>query len=59
LPENCRLVFVRDGATGFAAGDHLHFGLFLHGVPVNPTEWWDEHWIKDHMLDRLKQQTGS
>jgi len=45
----------KSGATGLAAGDHLHFGLFLHGVPVNPTEWWDEHWIKDHVLDRVKQ----
>jgi len=45
----------KSGATGLAAGDHLHFGLFLHGVPVNPTEWWDAKWIKDHVLDRLKQ----
>jgi len=44
----------KSGATGLAGGDHLHFGLFLHGVPVNPTEWWDEKWIKDHVLDRLK-----
>jgi hypothetical protein len=29
--------------------------LFLHGVPVNPTEWWDEKWIKDHVLDRFKE----
>jgi len=43
----------RSGATGLAGGDHLHFGLFLHGVPVNPTEWWDGKWIKDHVLDRL------
>jgi hypothetical protein len=27
--------------------------LFLHGVPVNATEWWDEKWIKDHVLDRF------
>jgi murein DD-endopeptidase MepM/ murein hydrolase activator NlpD len=44
----------KSGATGLAAGDHLHFGLFLHGVPVNPTEWWDEKWIKDHVLGRLR-----
>jgi murein DD-endopeptidase MepM/ murein hydrolase activator NlpD len=44
----------RSGATGMAGGDHLHFGLFLHGVPVNPTEWWDQKWIDDHVLDRLK-----
>jgi murein DD-endopeptidase MepM/ murein hydrolase activator NlpD len=44
----------RSGATGLAGGDHLHFGLFLQGVPVNPTEWWDGKWINDHVLDRLK-----
>jgi murein DD-endopeptidase MepM/ murein hydrolase activator NlpD len=48
-------VLGRSGATGLAGGDHLHFGLFLHGVPVNPTEWWDGKWINDHVLDRLKE----
>jgi murein DD-endopeptidase MepM/ murein hydrolase activator NlpD len=48
-------VIGKSGMTGLAAGDHLHFGLFLQGVPVNPTEWWDEKWIKDHVLDRLKE----
>ena len=48
-----RQVLGKSGTTGLAAGDHLHFGLFLHGVPVNPTEWWDEKWIKDHVLDRF------
>jgi murein DD-endopeptidase MepM/ murein hydrolase activator NlpD len=47
-------VLGKSGDTGMAGGDHLHFGLFLQGVPVNPTEWWDEKWIKDHVLDRLK-----
>ncbi len=43
----------RSGATGLAGGDHLHFGLFLHGVPVNPIEWWDPKWVQEHVLDRL------
>lgn len=47
-------VLGRSGSTGMAGGDHLHFGLFLQGVPINPTEWWDEKWINDHVLDRLK-----
>lgn len=47
-------VLGRSGETGLAAGDHLHFGLFLHGVPINPTEWWDAHWIQDHIYLRLK-----
>ncbi|MCI0413862.1 M23 family metallopeptidase, partial [bacterium] len=44
----------RSGETGLAAGDHLHFGLFLQGVPINPTEWWDDHWIQDHIALRFK-----
>jgi len=47
-------VLGKSGDTGMAGGDHLHFGLFLQGVPVNPTEWWDEKWIREHVLDRLK-----
>jgi murein DD-endopeptidase MepM/ murein hydrolase activator NlpD len=43
----------RSGATGLAGGDHLHFGLFIRGVPVNPNEWWDAHWIQDHVLSRM------
>lgn len=49
----------RSGATGLAGGDHLHFGLFLHGVPVNPIEWWDPNWIEDHVLDRLSPPVPS
>jgi murein DD-endopeptidase MepM/ murein hydrolase activator NlpD len=49
----------RSGATGLAGGDHLHFGLFLHGVPVNPTEWWDPKWVTEHVLDRLKSAGGA
>jgi len=44
----------RSGDTGLAGGDHLHFGLFLHGVPVNPIEWWDARWVQEHVLDRLR-----
>jgi murein DD-endopeptidase MepM/ murein hydrolase activator NlpD len=45
----------KSGETGLAGGDHLHFGMFLHGVPVDPREWWDAKWINDHVLSRLKQ----
>ena len=48
-------VLGRSGETGLAAGDHLHFGLFLQGVPINPTEWWDAKWIKEHVLDRFQE----
>jgi hypothetical protein len=34
----------------------LHYSMQVEGVEVNPVEWWDAHWIKDHVQDRLKQQ---
>ena len=46
----------KSGSTGLAGGDHLHYSMQIEGVQVNPVEWWDAHWIKDHIQDRLKQQ---
>jgi murein DD-endopeptidase MepM/ murein hydrolase activator NlpD len=45
----------RTGDTGLAGGDHLHFEVRLHGVPISPFEWLDGHWIKDHVDDQIKQ----
>jgi murein DD-endopeptidase MepM/ murein hydrolase activator NlpD len=45
----------KSGSTGLAGGDHLHYSMQVEGVEVNPVEWWDEHWIKDHVHNRLKQ----
>jgi murein DD-endopeptidase MepM/ murein hydrolase activator NlpD len=42
----------RTGDTGLAGGDHLHFSTMIGGVHVNPVEWWDAHWIQDHVLAR-------
>jgi murein DD-endopeptidase MepM/ murein hydrolase activator NlpD len=43
----------RTGETGLAGGDHLHFCTLLQGLPVNPVEWWDGHWIKDRIAGKL------
>ncbi len=43
----------RSGATGLAAGDHLHFTTLLAGLPVNPIEWWDAHWVRDRIASKL------
>ena len=37
------------GETGLAGGDHLHFTMLLHGLAVNPREWWDAHWLTDRL----------
>ena len=44
----------RSGQTGLAGGDHLHFTMLLHGLPVNPREWWDSHWIRDRLKLKLE-----
>jgi murein DD-endopeptidase MepM/ murein hydrolase activator NlpD len=46
----------KSGSTGLAGGDHLHYSMQVEGVEVNPVEWWDEHWIKDHIQNRFKAQ---
>jgi murein DD-endopeptidase MepM/ murein hydrolase activator NlpD len=46
----------KTGSTGLAGGDHLHFSMQIDGVQVNPVEWWDEHWIKDHVRTRIAMQ---
>ena len=43
----------RTGDTGLAGGDHLHFSILLDGVPVDPQEWWDPHWIRDRIARKL------
>jgi murein DD-endopeptidase MepM/ murein hydrolase activator NlpD len=45
----------RTGDTGLAGGDHLHFSVLVHGVPVTPLEWWDEKWVKNRILRRLSE----
>ena len=42
------------GTSGFAFGDHLHFGMVVQGVDVRPEEWMDSKWIKDNVSDVLE-----
>ncbi len=46
-------VIGRTGDTGLAGGDHLHYGILLQGLPVNPLEWSDSHWIHDRIAEKL------
>ncbi len=41
------------GMTGMAGGDHVHFAMQLDGVQIDPKEWWDPHWIEDHIARRV------
>ncbi|MDE3178824.1 MAG: M23 family metallopeptidase [Acidobacteriota bacterium] len=41
-------------STGLAGGDHVHFGVYLDGIPVVPKEWWDPHWIHDRIMAKLQ-----
>lgn len=43
----------RTGETGLAGGDHLHFSVLLQGIPVDPGEWVDGHWIRDRIARKL------
>ncbi len=42
------------GMTGWAGGDHLHYSMIVDHVFVNPIEWWDPHWIKHNVTDKLQ-----
>jgi murein DD-endopeptidase MepM/ murein hydrolase activator NlpD len=53
-----RQVLGKTGETGLAAGDHLHFGVYLAGVAVLPVEWWDQKWIDDNITPKLEGRSG-
>jgi murein DD-endopeptidase MepM/ murein hydrolase activator NlpD len=53
-----RQVLGKTGETGLAAGDHLHYGVYLAGVPVLPVEWWDPKWIDDNITPKLQGRSG-
>lgn len=43
----------KTGATGMAGGDHLHFGMLVSGLEVQPIEWWDASWIKNNITSKM------
>ena len=53
-----RQVLGKTGETGLAAGDHLHFGIYLDGLAVLPVEWWDQKWIDDNITPKLAGHSG-
>lgn len=39
------------GKSGYAMGDHLHFGVLVQGIEVYPAEWMDDNWMKLNITD--------
>lgn len=39
----------KTGNSGYAMGDHLHFGVLVQGIEVRPEEWMDSQWIHDNI----------
>lgn len=59
---NAGKVIADTGSTGAVFGDHLHFGMLVQGIEVNPIEWMDKNWIKtriSNILDEAKQEIRS
>ena len=48
------MVIARTGATGAVFGDHLHFGVYIQGIAVQPLEWMDQHWINTNIIKVIK-----
>ena len=44
----------KTGKSGYAMGDHLHFGVLIQGVEVRPEEWMDDKWMKLNITDVIK-----
>ncbi len=47
------------GTTGLAGGDHLHYGMLVGGEFVDPLEWFDGRWIREHIDPKLAPPSES
>lgn len=47
-------VIANTGMSGYAMGDHLHFGVLVQGVEVRPEEWMDTQWLNLNINDVIK-----
>jgi len=47
-------VIANTGKSGYAMGDHLHFGVLVQGIEVRPVEWMDSTWIQLNITDVIE-----
>lgn len=47
-------VVAHTGKSGYAMGDHLHFGVLVQGIEVHPAEWMDDDWMRLNITDVIK-----
>ena len=47
---NAKESIARTGKSGYAMGDHLHFGVLVQGIEVRPAEWRDQSWINLNII---------
>lgn len=43
------------GRSGFFFRSGLYFEVRIQGEPVTPLEWWDGTWVKNHVIDKIKE----
>ncbi len=48
-------MIARTGKTGLALGDHLHFGVLVHGIEVWPMDWMKGNWIHKNIDQVFKK----
>lgn len=41
------------GSSGLAQSEEVYFEVRLHGVGVNPNEWWDDTWVREHLENKI------
>ncbi|MEA3228751.1 MAG: M23 family metallopeptidase [Campylobacterota bacterium] len=51
---NAKGVVANTGKSGYAMGDHLHFGVLVQGIEVRPQEWMDKDWIRINITNVIK-----
>jgi len=51
---NAKEYIANTGKSGYAMGDHLHFGVLVQGVEVRPAEWMDKTWMKLNITDVIE-----